>query len=100
MARYISTQLFNDASAAANGTAQAWFGWRGTFMANADSWGGASVKLQYKQPDAVWCDLDATNAVLSANGMVGFECPPGDIRAVITGTPTNLSAWCITNEDT
>jgi hypothetical protein len=99
MGRYVVTQLFSDADAGANGATQAWSGWRGTFCANADTWNAAEVKLQFKLPDDVWVDLDATNAVLTENGMVGFECPPGDIRGVITGTPTNLSAWVITNEN-
>jgi hypothetical protein len=81
--------FFSDQDAAASSTEKHWHGGRGIFSAEAGTWGGATVKLQYRGPNGTW--IDATGIVLSANGALPFEASNGAaLQSVVTGTPTNL----------
>lgn len=97
MARYTSLPLLSNANA--TGVAFGWAGFRGSFVVEG-TFGGATVKLQFQTPNMTWIDVDSSNAALTAPGMVGFECPPGNIRAFVSGgTPSGLYAYAITNDD-
>lgn len=70
--------LLSNASATSAGAQ--WGGGRGVFAVVA-TFGGGSVTLQYLGPDeATW--LTGATA-LTANGLVAFELPPGQIRAAV-----------------
>ncbi len=84
------TLMANDVAAADNTLATLWPGGRGIFMAEA-TWGGGSVKLQYKSPQGTWIDVGAA-ATLTANGMVMVELPPGVVK-VVRATATAVYAW-------
>lgn len=62
-----------------------WHGGRGQCDAWG-TWGSATFKLQYS-PDngTTWADLDATNAILTANGGFEFDCVPALIRGIASG---------------
>lgn len=67
-------------NASATGTPTTWAGGRGVFCA-VGTFGGGSVTLQYLGPDgSTW--LTAATA-LTANGLIAFELPPGQIRAAV-----------------
>lgn len=67
-------------NASATSSSVQWGGGRGVFCATA-TWGGGSVTLQYLGPDgSTW--LTAATA-LTANGLIAFELPPGQIRAAV-----------------
>jgi hypothetical protein len=100
MAQGFSAVLFTNQAAAGNGAAQLWGGGRGIFTA-AGTFGGTSVTLEYLGPNnTTWLPVRAmdpagvqTTVALADSGMIGFELPPGSIRAVATGgTPTALFA--------
>jgi len=59
-----------------------WRGGIGLFSAEA-TWGGGTVKLQYKGPNGTAIDA-GVDTTLTANGGGLFELPPGNIRASIT----------------
>lgn len=85
----IVTALADNASATTS--AFVWNGGRGAFMAKA-TWGGGTVKLQYLLPDgSTWVDV-GPDVELTADGMGGFELPPGHIRVNIA-TATAVYAW-------
>jgi len=79
-------------NASATGTAKSWAGGRGAF-AVAGTFGGATVTLQILGPDGTtWIGL-GTDAALTAAGIVGFECPAGQLRAAVSGgSPSGLHA--------
>jgi hypothetical protein len=91
-----SSQLFAAIGANANGAAFDWPGGRGVFSAFG-AFGAGTCKLQFS-PDAgvTWLDVDRsgdTYVTFTANGSGGFELPPCQIRAVLTGaTAPSLSA--------
>jgi hypothetical protein len=68
-------------NASANGDWVNWPGGKGYFAAEA-TWGGGSVKLQFKGPNGT--AIDYTNGSLSANGGIIFELPAVQIRAAVT----------------
>jgi hypothetical protein len=78
--------------AAATGPATTWAGGRGQFKA-LGSFGGATVTLQILGPDgATWLALGA-EAALTGPGVVNFDCPPGQLRAAVSGgSPSGLHA--------
>lgn len=83
-------------AAAGNGAAKFWPGGKGIFTAVA-TFGGGSVKLQVKALDgSTGTFVDVTSASLSAAGMVAFELPPGEIRAV-GATASAIYAYAILN---
>lgn len=93
-------QIAGKLTFAENATSSAtllWPGGRGSFMAKA-TWGGGSVKLQTLMPDlATWIDVknDAGTAIsLSADGMLLFDLPPGQVKAVIA-TATAVYAYAV-----
>lgn len=93
----ITRTLLDNASE--TGNAEPWNGWRGTFIVEG-TLNGATVSLQYKSPEDTWIDVDPVNLAFTDAGMAGFECPPGDIRAEVSGgTPSALYAWVKTNDD-
>lgn len=73
-------------SGSATGAAVSWPGNRGVITAEG-TWSGATLTLQYQTRNGSWVNVDPTNGVLTANGMFGFELPPGQIRASISGGP-------------
>jgi hypothetical protein len=70
---------------------QIWPGGRGVFMVEA-TWGGGTVKLQIQDPQGTW--IDVPSASFTANGMMNFDLPPGQIQASIT-TATAVYAYAI-----
>lgn len=80
-------------NASATGSWVLWPGGRGAVKMTG-TWSSATAKLQYRRDknDAAGVDVDATNAALAANGMFGFELPPGEIRIAITGSPSAMYA--------
>jgi uncharacterized membrane protein AbrB (regulator of aidB expression) len=87
--------IVNDVVATTGTVGTKWHGGRGTFIVEATAWNAGTVTLQYRSPNGTFITVDATNAVLSANGMVGIELPPGEIRAASNGLPTGVYAWLI-----
>jgi len=83
-------------NASVTGSAVGWGGGRGVF-ALAGTVSGATITLQYLGPDrTTW--LTAA-AALTAVGLVAFELPPGQIRALVAGgTPSGLYASAETSE--
>jgi hypothetical protein len=66
-------------AAAGTGSAYQWLGGKGSFIAEA-TWGGGSAKLQFQSPNGTW--IDYPSGSLSANGIINFELPAGQIRTV------------------
>lgn len=79
-------------NASATGSAVHWAGGRGQFKL-AGTVGGATITLQTLGPDgSSWLGL-GTDAALTASGVVGFDCPPGQLRALVAGgSPSGLYA--------
>lgn len=78
-------------NASATGAEKNWPGGTGIFMAEA-TFGGGSVKLQYKLPNGTWQDAGPDTS-LTANGGGVFELPPCNIRAAVaTATGVYASA--------
>ncbi len=73
-----------------NGAAVSWPGGKG-YMTGEATWGGGSLKLQFKTLNSTtW--IDVTSVTLSANGGIAFELPAGEIRGVIA-TSTAVYAY-------
>jgi hypothetical protein len=86
--------LLNAVDAAGNGESFYWAGGEGLLELDCPTWNSASFKLQYSfanGADVAFKDLDSS-VTFTANGATIFTLPPGAIRAVVTGTPTDLSA--------
>jgi len=83
MGNSVNIDLLSNVSATGS-----WFNWpggRGVFSAEA-TWGGGTVKLQYKGPNGTAVDA-GTDTTLTANGGGVFELPACQIRAnVATAT--------------
>ncbi|HVY97884.1 MAG TPA: hypothetical protein VHA35_00180 [Dongiaceae bacterium] len=76
----------------ATGGAYVWNGGKGSFLVHADTWNGATVKLQVLGPDHLtWIDT-GTDTTLTADGGGNFELPPGQLRAAVVGSPTAVYA--------
>ena len=92
-------QLNNALTLTANSSTpvyQVWRGGKGMFMAEA-TWGGGTVKLQFQSLNGTAIDVKnpaGTAASLTANGMVYFELPPGQIIVNIV-TATAVFAYAI-----
>ena len=71
--------------------AQNWKGGKGVFIAEA-TWGGGSAKLQCISPNGTF--IDVPNVSLTANGIVAFDLPPGQIKVVIA-TATHVYAYAV-----
>ncbi len=84
--------MVNSVAATAGSGDTKWMGGRGTFMAEA-TFGGGSVKLQYKTPNGTFVDI-GTGGSLTANGLIGFELPPGELKVVVV-TATAVYAYVI-----
>lgn len=83
-------------NAAATGTAQVWPGGSGVFEATSPAWNGGTCSLQRLGSDAAWHDVSPDTVLGTGTAtIVGFMMPPGQIRAAVTGAPTNVnaSAW-------
>lgn len=76
-------------NASADGAATFWYGGHGLFTAEA-TWGGGTVKLQFKSLNGTW--LDVPSASLTANGAKEFYAPPGELRASVA-TATAVYAY-------
>lgn len=82
--------LLNNASA--TGAAVTWAGGRGQFKA-LGTFAGATVTLQVLGPDGTTWQAVGEEATLDAAGLANFDCPPGQLRAAVTGgTPSGLYA--------
>lgn len=68
-----------------------WKGGKGLFLAEA-TWGGGSAKLQMKSPNGTY--IDVPNVSLTANGMIAFDLPGGQIKVVIA-TSTHVYAYAL-----
>ena len=78
-------------NASATGSWLQWPGGSGLFSVEA-TWGGGTVKLQYKAPNGTAVDA-GPYTTLTANGGGIFDLPPGEIRAnVATATAVYASA--------
>ena len=82
-----NTTLVSNASA--TGDAKSWQGGKGLFTAEA-TWGGGTVKLQFKTINGTWVDVDGVS--LTADGTKEFELPIGEIRANVA-TATAVYAY-------
>lgn len=71
--------------------AQNWKGGKGVFIAEA-TWGGGTVKLQAISPNGTF--IDVPNVSLTANGLVAFDLPPGQIKVSIA-TATEVYAYAV-----
>jgi hypothetical protein len=89
----VEQQLLAAASANVNGAAFDWQGGRGVFAAFG-TFGGGTVALQWTPDGGTdWLAVDAsgnTFVTFTANGAGGFELPPCQIRAVLTGATAPL----------
>ncbi len=94
----INGQIILASNVAATGAGFAWKGGKGVFTAEA-TWGGGTVKLEMQTVNGTWVTVfnPNGNAVsMTANGMISFEAPPGQIRANIA-TATAVFAYAIGN---
>lgn len=85
--------LLDAVDAATTGESFYWAGGEGLLEVDG-TWGGGTFKLQYSfiyGTDAAFKDMDSSVS-FTANGATIFTLPPGAIRGVFTGTPTDLSA--------
>lgn len=81
----------------ATGSAMTWHGGKGTFCVEADTWNSATVTLQWQEPQSTtWVSAGASGA-LTDNGIVAFDLAPGMIRALVSGSPTNVNATAVRN---
>jgi hypothetical protein len=83
-------------NASATGASFNWKGGKGLFMAEA-TWGGGTVKLTFTSLHGTEIDVKnpaGTAVSLTANGMVYFELPPGQITANVA-TATAVYAYAI-----
>ncbi len=71
--------------------AHEWKGGKGVFIAEA-TWGGGTVKLQAYSPHGT--AIDVPNVSLTANGIVAFDLPPGQIIVNIA-TSTHVYAYAV-----
>lgn len=72
--------ILNDTATTQARNATYWEGGRGTMMVEAGSWGGGSVTLEYQSPQGTWI-VAGPEGIITQNGLVGFELPPGYVRA-------------------
>lgn len=79
-------------NASATGSAVQWGGGTGVFTC-VGTFGGGTVTLQFLGPDeSTWVTM-GFDTTLTANGSGMFTCPPGKIRAAVSGgTPSALYA--------
>ena len=87
MSQVTRTLLSN---ASATGSAASWGGGRGVFTAEG-TWGGGTVKLQFKTANGTWVDYGSATT-LTANGSGVFELPACEIRAHVA-TATAVYAY-------
>ena len=86
-------ELGNSVDATGAQAAKRWRSGKGLFIAEAGTWSTAVANLQLQTPEGTWINVPSVT-VSSANNMVEFDLPAGQIRLnVITGTPTDLFAW-------
>jgi hypothetical protein len=81
--------LLNNASA--TGPWADWNGGTGVFSC-VGTFAGATVTLQFQGPDGSTAITVGTNTTLTAAGGGGFVLPPGQIRALVTGSPSGMYA--------
>ena len=83
-------------NASATGAAVEWPGGRGVFSVPSGTFGGATMKLQFRQDRTNWIDVDqsgSTFVTLTAAGAGLFELPSCFIRANVSGgSPSGLNA--------
>lgn len=85
--------LASNLSATGAQTAVEWKGGKGLFLAEAGTYAGTS-NMQLQTPQGTW--INVPSVTLTANGMVEFDLPQGQIRLNhITSAPTALFAWAI-----
>lgn len=82
---------FAENAAAGTSSAFNWLGGQGVFIAEG-TFGGGSAKLQFQSPNSTW--IDYPSGSLSANGLISFTLPPGQVRAV-TATGSAFYVYAI-----
>ena len=88
------TLLITNGSATSD--AHVWQGGKGVF-AVVGTWSGATITLQALGPDeTTWIDA-GTTAILTEDGIVGFDLAGGQIRAEVVGSPSGIYASVIEN---
>lgn len=83
--------ILNDTATTQARNATYWEGGRGTFIVEAGTWGGGSVTLEYQSPQGTWI-VAGPEGIVTQNALVGFELPPGYIRAT-RATATGVYAY-------
>jgi hypothetical protein len=75
-----------------NSAALTWPGNRGFWSAEGTWTGGGSIQLQWRRlSSTAWFDI--AGATLSANGGIPLvDLPPGEVRAVLSGTVSSVSS--------
>lgn len=81
---YEAILLLDDGDATGEGAA--WPGDWGVFFVNG-TWGGATVSLEWSDDGTTWWALGADYA-LTADGLVHFMLPAGQIRAAVASAGT------------
>jgi hypothetical protein len=76
--------LLDDADETGDGAA--WPGGGGVLFVNG-TWGGATVSLQWSDDGTTWWGLGSDHA-LTADGLVHFMLPAGEIRAAVASAGT------------
>ena len=89
MSTSVALDLLSNASA--SGSAVMWPGGMGEFSVEASAWNGATVALHKEGPNGTYVSLGA-DVTLTANGFGAFVAGGGNIKAVITGSPTGVYA--------
>jgi hypothetical protein len=85
--------LLANASSASDDVEITWHGGSAWFAADA-TFGGGTVKLQYKLPNGTW--IDVPSASHTALGVVAVNVPAGLVRANVA-TSTAVYAYLISN---
>lgn len=83
--------ILNDVAATQAQNTTYWYGGRGTFIVEAGTWGGGSVTLEWQSPQGTWI-VAGPEGIVTQNALVGFELPPGYIRAT-RATATGVYAY-------
>lgn len=81
-------------NASATGSSKQWPGGRGQFAVEGTI-GGATITLQVQGPNGTWLAV-GTDAALTAAGVVNFDLPQCNIRALVaSGSPSALYATAV-----
>jgi hypothetical protein len=73
-------------TASPTATAVQWPGGVGWFYAEGGTWGGGTLKLLYSELPTSGGVIAGSGITLSADGITGFELPPGYLTATLVGS--------------